>query len=310
MPHQNPLLPILLALILTTTAVHAEELISEALLADIRQSSFAYHEKLRNYDCTYTEILRSDQRNLNQESTKRLVEDSLGQIRMESDIRQLDSDGNVTVASKTLYIYDLRKEIRCQFPRPGDTKTPRNITITRRSTIARMIQPKSFFTASGRPFYELIDILIATKVPIYGKNAKLDDYPGTLVEFSYDEILGPGDILHHEYLLNMGEHFFPMRQVTFFNKKRFLVLQPSPQLVYPGILFPIEGTKITYNVASEKNELTSITNMSVSAISINTDIPPNTFSFDINLEDNVTDLRTPAEPTPKGPAQLENAPIG
>lgn len=309
MPNQSPLLPILLALILTASTVHAQELMPDDLLADIRQSSFDYHEKLRNYDCTYTEILRSEQRNLNQESTKRLVEDRLGQIRMEAEIRQFDSDDNVIVASKILHIYDLRKEIRCQFPRPGDTKTPRNVTIAPRSSVARMLQPKSFFTASGRPFYELIDILIANKVPIYGKNAKLDDYPGTLVEFSYDEIIGPGDILRHEYLLNMGEHFFPMRQVTFFNQKRFLVLQPSPQLVYPGILFPIEGTKITYNVASEENELTSITNLKVDTVTLNADIPPKTFSFELDLNDNITDLRTPAKPTPKGPVELENAPI-
>lgn len=300
-----------LIILAALSVVHAQEpqLISDTLLADIHASSKAYHEAIRNYDCQYTELRRTNKDDGQQKSTKRVVEDRLGQLRMESDIRRLDEAGNEIAQAKILHIYDLRKEIQCYQPDTGESDSVRAVTITAESNSRKMVQPRIFFTAEGRPFHDLIDELQARTIPIYGKVSESNNYPGTLVEFNYEEILPSGDRLQHEILLNMGEHFFPMRQVTFFNGKRFRVLQPSPQLVEPGILFPIEGTKISYNVSSEANELTSITNYAIERLEINTTIAPDTFRFESLPNDVVRDLRENMS-TPDTSASTDDSPVG
>lgn len=286
--HRSILFLVLLSL---SPLARSQEEMSEELLDRIRSGSLDYHHRLRNYDLTVTEILHAQKRGVHQKSTKRIVEDSLGQLRVEGEIEQYDEEGEVIASAETLHIYNLSKEVSSQIMTTGETNGKRNISIRKQNSMASVIQPKSFFTAGGRPFYQLIDDLRARQVPIYGGIVDYDEYPEMLVDLTYEIRDGDGNILKHTYLINLTGNFFPMRQETYFNGKRFLVLIPTPKEISPGLFFPIKGMKVSYDTQSEENEVSSVTNMEIERVELNMNIVPKTFTFEYRNGDVITDHR-------------------
>lgn len=281
----------LAVLSLSLRAVAAEEM-SQELIDRIRSASLEYHQNLRNYDLMVTEVLHAEKRGVHQKSTRRIVEDSLGQLRVESSIEQYDENGEVIASVETLHIYNLSKEVSSRITSTGEGAGKRFVSIRQRNTLATVLQPKTFFTAGGLPFYELIDELRAGKIPIHGGIVDYDEYPGTLVDLNYEVRDGDGNTLKHTYLINLTGNFFPMRQETYFNGKRFLVLIPTPKEIAPGLFFPIKGMKVSYNVESEENEVSSVTNLQIEKVELNVNMVPGTFTFQFQDGDAITDFRT------------------
>lgn len=282
----------LLLTFITASLALAEEPMPVALIEQIREASLDYHQKLRNYDLRVTEILHAQKRDVHQKSVKRIVEDSLGQSRFESDIEQYDKEGNVIASAQMLHIYNLREEVASQVIGGGEDPTERSVTIRDDNTMAKVVQPKTFFTAGGQPFYQLIDNLRVRNVAILGGIVDYPDYPETLVELVYEEVAADGVVMRHSYLINLTGNFFPMRQETYYNGKRYLVLIPTPKELAPGIFFPVQGSKISYDIENEDNAVSSVTNMVVDKVELNTNILPGTFTFVYEDGDAITDYRS------------------
>lgn len=265
--------------------------ISSELRESIYDASVDYHEKLRTYECIYSESTETETNDFLQRSERRIIEDALGQIRLESSTSQVDDQGNVGATLNSVQVYDLRAEMRAHSQPDSPRAHMRLITISPTVTITTMIRPISYVMADGQPMHELLDSLTSRKIQVYSEAVQIDDLPDRLVELSFTEPLDSGDVLRHTFVLDRGNNYMPLRQVLYFNKKRYRVLEPTLQEVSPGIHFPVKAVKFSYDKDSEENELRSITRMSVESIRINTEIPDGTFKLEVGPNDTVTDLR-------------------
>lgn len=289
---------ILLVLLTTTAHVYADRApITPELHAEIHSASVQYFEKFRNYECTYSESTQTESNTYTQQTSQRIVEDALGQIRLESTIRQLNSQGDIAATIDSIRVYDLRNETRAHSQPDSVPADQRIVTITPSITVTDLIRPKTYVMAAGKPMHELLDSLRDRDIEVYAEELQVESAPDRLVEISFAESLESGDILRHTYTLDREHNYLPLRQVVYFNKKRYRVLEPTLQEVAPGVHFPVKAVRISYNKDSDENEMRSITSMSVESIRINTDIPPDTFKIPLRPNDTVTDLRdSPSAP--------------